>query len=84
MPGCPQMKTGRTTATCRSSSGNWAGVTVTEACICGQGTFRPARPSREYSDRAPGYGALIALLESPVRIRKQPHPAEIINIDRKL
>src|SRR5580704_4299378 len=49
MPGCPQMKTGLTTATCKRSSGNCAGVTVTEACIPCQGKFYPGDPSPKYS-----------------------------------
>ena len=39
MPGAPQTKTGRTTATCSSRPGSWAGVTVIEECM-----------SRKYDD----------------------------------
>src|ERR1700750_1515249 len=49
MPGCPQMKTGLTTAPCKRSSGHCAGVTVTESCIPLQGKFYPGGPSPEYS-----------------------------------
>src|SRR5689334_9952553 len=52
MPGCPQMKTGLTTATCRSISGNCAGVTVTDACIPRQGTAWAIRESLEYNGLA--------------------------------
>ena len=49
--GPPPMETGRTTATCKRSSGSCAGATMTEACIQVKSVGTAGRTSFHYSAR---------------------------------